>query len=121
MQRIFLNSKIHRATVTEKDLNYIGSISIDQDIINAAGMLPDEQVEIYNITNGERFTTYIIQAPAGSGTIGLNGAAAHKVSLGDKVIIVTYTQLTEKEIQFHSPRILVVESCDNLKFYIKEG
>ncbi len=116
MYRVFLNSKIHRATVTERDLNYVGSISIDADLMQAACILPGEQVDIYNITNGERFTTYTIKAPAGSGTIGLNGAAAHKVALKDKIIVVTYLYLTKEEIADHSPCVIVIESEDNLHY-----
>ena len=116
MLRVFLNSKIHRATVTERDLNYVGSISIDADLLKAAGMLPDEKVDIYNISNGERFSTYILEALAGSGMIGLNGAAAHKVNLHDKVIIVTYNYLAEKEIPHRKSTVIVIESEDNLKY-----
>lgn len=116
MLRVFLNSKIHRATVTERDLNYVGSISIDADLLKAAGMLPDERVDIYNISNGERFSTYILEAPAGSGMIGLNGAAAHKVNLHDKVIIVTYNSLAEKEIPHRKSTVIVIESDDNLVY-----
>jgi len=120
MLRVFLNSKIHRATVTERDLNYVGSISIDANLLKVANMLPNERVDIYNITNGERFSTYILEAPAGSGTIGLNGAAAHKVNLHDKVIIVTYNYLAEKEIPHHDSTVVVVESEDNLNFHLLE-
>jgi len=116
MKRVFLNSKIHRAYVTEKDLNYVGSISIDENLMKAANLLPNEKVEIYNITNGERFATYVLVAPAGSGIIGLNGAAAHKVNLHDKIIIVSYAYLQENEIAEHKPNIIVVESEDNLNF-----
>lgn len=120
MLRVFLNSKIHRATVTERDLNYVGSISIDANLMHAANMLPNEKVDIYNISNGERFSTYILKAPAGSGTIGLNGAAAHKVNLGDKIIIVTYNHLAEKEIPHHKSTVVVVETEDNLAFKLLE-
>jgi aspartate 1-decarboxylase len=120
MLRVFLNSKIHRATVTERDLNYVGSISIDANLLKAAKMLPNERVDIYNISNGERFSTYILEAPAGSGTIGLNGAAAHKVNLNDKVIIVTYNYLAEKEIPHQNSSVVVVETEDNLAFRLLE-
>ncbi|MCF7919835.1 MAG: aspartate 1-decarboxylase [Candidatus Cloacimonetes bacterium] len=120
MYRSFLFAKIHHATVNERDLNYVGSISIDRDILAASGLLPDEKVDIYNITNGERFSTYVLEAESGSGKIGLNGAAAHKVALGDKVIIVSYCQLAEREIPHHKSRIIVIQSEDNLKWTIKE-
>lgn len=90
MQVTLMKGKIHRAHVTEADLHYEGSISIDRDLIEAAGLLINERVDIYNIDNGARFSTYVIEAPAGSGTIGLNGAAARQVMVGDKVIIVAY-------------------------------
>ena len=93
MMLTMMKSKIHRATVTQADLNYEGSISIDQDLLERAGILPNEQVDILNITNGERFTTYAIKAPRGSKTFGLNGAAARRVQLGDKIIIITYCQM----------------------------
>ncbi|RLD98194.1 MAG: aspartate 1-decarboxylase, partial [Aquificota bacterium] len=85
MRRMFL-AKIHRATVTEANLDYVGSITIDAELLKASGILPWEVVEIWNITNGERFNTYVIEGPAGSGVICLNGAAARKVAVGDKVI-----------------------------------
>lgn len=120
MQRVFLHSKIHRATVTERDLNYVGSISIDSDLMKGAGILPGERVDIYNISNGERFSTYTLEAEAGSGTIGLNGAAAHKVDLGDKVIIVSYAYLNEREIEHHKAQIIIIESEDNKRFRVWE-
>ena len=120
MLRSLLFAKIHRATVNERDLNYVGSISIDNDILKATGLLLNEKVDIYNITNGERFSTYILEAESGSGKIGLNGAAAHKVNLGDKVIIVSYCQLAEREIPHHKPRIIIMDSDDNLTWTVKE-
>jgi len=120
MLRTMLFAKIHQASVTERDLNYVGSISIDSDLLKATGMLVNEKVDIYNITNGERFSTYILEAEAGSGKIGLNGAAAHKVKLGDKVIIAAYCQLSERELAHHLPKIIVVNDDKNLSWYIKE-
>ena len=96
MLRQFLNSKIHRATVTDANLNYVGSITIDEDFLEKANILEWEKVEILNINNGERFQTYVIKGKADSGQICLNGAAARKVQPGDKVIIVTYGQFEEK-------------------------
>ncbi len=113
MLREFLESKIHRATVTDANLEYVGSITIDETLMNAAGMKEWQKVEILDINNGERFQTYIIKGEANSGTICLNGAAARKVQKGDKVIIVTYALLNENEIKQHKPQIVIVD--DNNK------
>jgi len=109
----FLNSKIHRATVTDANLNYIGSITIDEDLLKAAKMQEWQKVEILDINNGERFQTYIIKGEPGSGQICLNGAAARKVQPGDKVIIVTYGYFTPQEADNHKPTIVMVD--DNNK------
>jgi len=101
-----LKSKIHRATITEADLNYIGSITIDEDLMDAAGLIENERVHIYNIHNGERFETYVIKGRRGSGVIGINGAAARKVAVGDLVIIVSYAMMSQGEARQHSPVIL---------------
>lgn len=108
MLRTFLNSKLHRARVTQSDLNYVGSISIDRDLMDISGLSENEQVHVLDITNGNRLTTYVIEAPRGSGTIGINGAAAHLVSVDDLVIICSYAQLNEIEAQNHKPRIVLV-------------
>ena len=113
MLREFLESKIHRATVTDANLEYVGSITIDETLMVAAGMKEWQKVEILDVNNGERFQTYIIKGAPGSGVICLNGAAARKVQKGDKVIIVTYTMLTEEEISSHEPKIVIVD--DNNK------
>lgn len=102
-----LKCKLHRATVTECDLNYEGSISIDEKLIEASGLLINERVEIYNIDNGERFATYVIRGKRGSGVIGLNGAAARKACVGDKVIICAYAQMDEKEATAYEPRVII--------------
>lgn len=115
MQRIMLKSKIHRVTVTEADLNYDGSMTIDQDLMDAAGIIQFEQVNIYNINNGERFETYAIRGKAGSGVIGLNGAAARKGHLGDLVIIVTYGQYDESELAGFEPTILLCDENNKIK------
>ncbi len=117
MLRTMLLSKIHRARVTQKDLNYIGSITIDKNLLDASGMFPGEKVEIYNISNGNRFATYIFEGEPGSGIIGINGAAARLVSKGDIIIIVNYTLMTEEEITKHKPEVIVVENDTNTKFY----
>lgn len=97
MRRTMLKSKIHRATVTEADLEYEGSVSIDADLMRAADLLPYEQVEIYDVTNGHRLSTYAIEGEAGSGEICVNGAAAHLVKPGDLVILCSYVEVDEAE------------------------
>ena len=108
MLREFLNSKIHRATATDANLNYVGSITIDEEFLEKANILEWEKVEILNINNGERFQTYALKGKRGSKVFCLNGAAARKAQKGDKIIIVTYTQLTEEEIKTHKPTIVQV-------------
>jgi len=119
MLRNMLISKIHRAIVTQRDLNYVGSITIDVNLLNACGMKPDEKVEIYNISNGNRFATYTIEGKAGSGIIGVNGAAARLVSIGDKVIIVSFGLMNEKEVSVHRSKVVIVDDESNLKFHLK--
>ena len=104
-----MKGKIHRATVTQADLHYEGSISIDQDLLDMAGILPNEQVDILNIDNGERFTTYAITAPRGSKTFGLNGAAARKVQVGDRVIIITYAQMDAEVAKTYDPKVVLLD------------
>lgn len=104
-----MKGKIHRATVTQADLHYEGSISIDQDLLDLAGILPNEQVDILNIDNGERFTTYAITAPRGSKTFGLNGAAARKVQVGDRVIIITYAQMDAEVAKAYVPDVVLLD------------
>lgn len=104
-----LKSKIHRATVTEANLNYIGSVTIDKDLLDASGIHPYEQVHIVNITNGERFVTYAIEGPRGGGDICLNGAAARLVHPGDLVIIIAYRQLQEAEMDGYKPTVVFVD------------
>jgi aspartate 1-decarboxylase len=101
-----MKSKIHRATITQADLNYIGSIAIDQDLIDAANLIENERVSIYNITNGERLDTYVIKGERGSGIISLNGAAARKVAVGDKIIIVSYASMDFEEAKSFKPSII---------------
>ncbi len=109
MQRTMLKSKIHRVTITQADLHYDGSLTIDENLMQAAGIIPFERVHVYNISNGERFETYAIRGEAGSGVIGLNGAAARKGHVGDLIIIVTYAQYDESELTDFEPIILL---CD---------
>lgn len=105
-----LKGKIHRATVTQCDLNYEGSISVDSALLERSGILPHEQVDVLNINNGMRFTTYAIPAAAGSGVIGINGAAARLAQKGDLVIIVAYARMEEAEAKTFQPRVLLVDS-----------
>lgn len=104
-----MKGKIHRATVTEADLHYEGSISIDMNLVEAAGFLINERVEIYNIDTGARFATYVIEGKRGSGVIGLNGAAARLAMPGDKVIIVAYAQMDAEEARAFQPAVVLVD------------
>lgn len=114
MLRTFLYGKIHRAKVTHCELEYEGSCAIDIDLLKASGIRPNEQIDIYNINNGERFTTYAIVAPKGSGVISLNGAAARRASVGDLVIIAAYTQLEAHEISDHVPHVVFVDGQNRI-------
>ena len=115
MNNTLLKSKIHRATVTDADLDYEGSISIDPALARAADFVPFERVEIYNITNGERFATYFIEGREGSGEITLNGAAAHKAGRDDLVIICSYAEYTEVEARGHKPNLVYVDECNKIR------
>lgn len=114
MFRQVLLSKLHRATVTECDINYNGSIKIDEALLEASGMREFERVEIFNITNGARFSTYIILGERNSGTISINGAAARLVQVGDKVIIINYGMLSEEEMASYKPRIVVLNENNDI-------
>lgn len=109
MMRILLRSKIHRATVTAAELDYEGSISIDQALLDASGIVEWEQVHVVDLTNGARLETYVIPAPAGSGEIQINGAAAHLVDPGDMIIIMAYEGVPEDRLAAHRPRIVLVD------------
>ena len=109
-RRTLLSGKIHRATVTQADLNYIGSVSIDEDLLDASGISEWEKVAILDVTNGVRLETYAIRAPRGSREICINGAAAHLVKPGDVVIILSYVEIEEEFIEMHVPRIVLVNS-----------
>ena len=110
-----LSGKIHRATVTEACIDYEGSISIDENLLSAAGIRPFERVEIYNVTTGARLATYAIVAPAGSGKIGINGAAAHLAQKGHLVIIAAYAQMTPAEADQHEPRLVFVDAANRVR------
>jgi aspartate 1-decarboxylase len=104
-----LYSKIHRATVTDANLHYVGSITIDQKLMEEAGLLEGQKVDIVNINNGERFSTYVITGEPGSGEICLNGAAARKVAIGDKIIIIAYALMEIEEAKNYKPRVILVD------------
>ena len=109
MMRIMMKSKIHRATVTQADLHYVGSISIDRDLMEASDLLEGEKVAIVDVTNGARLETYVIPAPRGSGMIGINGAAAHLVHQGDLVIIISYAMVDDAEARTLKPTVVHVD------------
>lgn len=114
MFRTMLTAKIHRATVTQADLHYVGSVTIDSDLMDAADLLPGEQVTIVDIDNGARLETYAIAGPAGSGIIGINGAAARLVHPGDLVIILAYGMMADAEARRHTPRVLFVDADNRI-------
>ncbi len=115
MERIMFKSKIHRATLTALKLDYEGSISIDSDLLKAADILPGEQVHVLNCSNGDRLITYAIEAPAGSGTIMLNGPAARNGYIGDKVVIITYANYSDSAAHSHKPTIVKVDDKNRVK------
>ena len=114
MNITMLKSKIHRATVTEAALHYVGSITVDEDLLDAAGILEYEYVQIADVDNGERFETYTIAGERGSGTICLNGAAARKVQTGDKIIIMAYASMTPEEAKEHKPQVIFVDDDNRI-------
>jgi aspartate 1-decarboxylase len=113
MQRTMLKSKIHRATVTDCDLHYVGSITVDHELLEAADILPHEQVHVVDVDNGARFETYTIAGERGSGEVKVNGAAARLVHRGDTVIVISYAQLDEAELARHAPRVVHVAAPTN--------
>ena len=124
MELTMLKGKIHRATVTQAELDYVGSITIDTDLLNASGIREYEQVQIVNINNGARFSTYTIAGEVGSGVICLNGAAARHVQVHDKIIIMCYAQLNEIEVESHKPLVVFVDTnnkISHIKNYEKHG
>ena len=108
--RTMLKSKIHRATVTQADLHYVGSVTVDEDLLDAADLLPGEKVAIVDVTNGARLETYTIAGPRGTGVIGINGAAAHLVNPGDLVILISYAQMDDATARAYRPRIVHVDA-----------
>ena len=114
MLRTMMTSKIHRATVTQADLHYVGSVTVDRDLMDAADLLEGEQVAIVDVTNGARLETYVIPGERGSGVIGINGAAAHLVHPGDVVILIAYGQLDQAEVAAYSPRVVFVDADNRI-------
>ena len=115
MKRIMLKAKINNAVVTETDKNSEGSLTLDEDLLDEAGLVPFEQVHIYNITNGERFVTYLIKGERGSGIVGINGAAVHKANVGDRVILAVFGLMDDEETDFFIPRVLLLEGNNKIK------
>jgi len=114
MKRILLKAKIHHARVTETNVDYEGSLSLPADLMDAAGMLPFEKVHVYNVSNGERFSTYLLKGGEGSAKVGVYGAAAHRAHPGHKLIIVCYAILDEEETEFFLPRILLLDDDNRI-------
>jgi aspartate 1-decarboxylase len=109
MLRTMLQAKLHRVRVTQADLDYEGSCGIDEGLLEASGLRENQYIELYNVNNGERFATYIIKAPRGSGAIALNGAAARRAMVGDLLIICAYSQYSEAELEQHEPIVVLVD------------
>jgi aspartate 1-decarboxylase len=114
MMRAFLRTKIHRATVTRSDIDYVGSITIDTDLLDAADLLGLEQVDVYNVTRGTRFTTYCIPGRPGEGEIGINGAAAHLAGVGDLVIVAAYCWLDREDVPDHKARVVLLDAANRV-------
>jgi aspartate 1-decarboxylase len=114
MIRTMLKSKIHRATVTQADLHYVGSVTVDSELMAAADLLPGEKVAIVDVTNGARLETYVIEGAPGSGVIGINGAAAHLVHPGDLVIMIAYAQMDDAEARTYQPRVVHVDADNKI-------
>jgi aspartate 1-decarboxylase len=110
-----LGAKIHRATVTQADLHYEGSVTIDRALLEASGILPHEQVHVWNVTRGTRFTTYALEGAPDSGIICINGAAAHLAGVGDLVIITTFVTLSDEELRSYQPRVILVDAQNRIK------
>ena len=115
-----LYSKIHRATVTDANLNYVGSITIDEDLMKASALRVGQKVEIVNVNNGERFATYVIKGKAGSKDMCLNGAAARKVEIGDKIIVISYASYSESELENYKPIVVLVDDKNNIDLVTNE-
>ena len=114
MLRRLMKSKIHRATITSADLHYEGSLTVDEDLLDAADLVEFEEIQVVNVNNGARFTTYLLPGPRGSGVIQLNGAAARLGSPGDLVILISYGEYTDQEASHHSPRVVFVDDRNRM-------
>ncbi len=114
MQRHMMKSKIHRATITSADLHYEGSLTVDEDLLDAADLIEYEEIQVVNVNNGQRFTTYVIPGPRGSGVIQLNGAAARLGMPGDLVILISYGVFDDKEVERHHPRVVFVDQKNRI-------
>ena len=114
MIRAFLRSKIHRATVTHVDVDYEGSLSLDEDLMKAAGLAPFERIDVWNVSNGERFSTYVIRGEKGSREVGVFGAAGRKVKAGDTIIIAAYAYLEDSEVEFFTPKIVLMDEGNRI-------
>jgi aspartate 1-decarboxylase len=112
--RTMLKSKIHRATVTQADLHYVGSVTLDADLMDAADLLPGEQVAIVDVTNGARLETYVIEGERGSGVVGINGAAAHLIHARDLVILISYAQMDDESARRYVPRVVHVDAANRI-------
>ena len=115
MRRFMMKSKLHRATVTETNVDYEGSLTIDTDLLDAADILPHEQIHVWDVTNGARLVTYALPGPRGSGVICVNGAGAHLIKTGDVVIIATYAELEDAEARRHEPRVVFLDRANKAK------
>ena len=115
MRRTLMKSKLHRATVTIADLDYVGSVTIDRDLMDAADLLPNERVQVLDVTNGARLETYVIEGERGSGVIGINGAAAHLVHPGDIVLIVSYAELDDDEARGWEPTVVLLDADNRIE------
>ena len=115
MRRIVLRAKIHSASVTQADIDYEGSLTLDEELMEKAGVIPYEQVHVYNVSNGERFVTYLIKGERGSGTIGINGAAVHKANVGDRLILAFFGLVDEEETDFFIPKVLILDQNNRIK------
>jgi aspartate 1-decarboxylase len=121
MHREVLRGKIHRATVTEANLEYEGSLTVDVELMEAAGLSPYERIDVYDVTNGSRFSTYLIEGPRHSGVICVNGAAAHLAKEGDRIIITGYGLATEAEVRSHRPRVVLVDGENRIRQVLRES
>jgi aspartate 1-decarboxylase len=117
MRRVMMKSKIHRATVTDANLDYEGSLTIDADLLDAADILPNEQVHVWDVTNGTRLVTYALPGARGSGEVCVNGAGAHLIKPGDLVIVATYAEFREKDARRHEPVVVFVDDKNRVKVY----